>query len=460
MSSAPSRDFHSLGASVIELLQQRGDDEAAIDEARRRLAPLHASEVADLLESLPPEERLPVWRLLDTAITGEVLLESSEEVRGQLIRESTPERLAAAMTLVDVDKLADLYDELPAPVIDAVIGAMQAQRRRALETLRRFPEDSAGGLMDQDAIAVRSDVTLEVVQRYLRWIRRQRGDLPASTDTLMVVDALGRYEGVLALADVVSLDPHRRVSTAMRLDVPGIPAMMPANKVARLFQDRDLVSAPVVDEADQLLGRITVDDMVDVLQDEAEHALLARAGLDEEHDMFAPVLTSARRRTMWLGVNLFNAFIAAWVIGRFGAAIEQMVALAVLMPVVASMGGVAGNQTLTLVTRGIALDQVGHANTRRLLAKEIGVALVGGLFWAIVVGTVALAWFGSAALGAVFGTAILLNMVSGTAAGTLVPLGLSRLGIDPALAGGVLLTALTDVVGFASFLALAMAFVV
>jgi magnesium transporter len=163
---------------------------------------------------------------------------------------------------------------------------------------------------------------------------------------------------------------------------------------------------------------------------------------------------------MWLGVNLFNAFIAAWVIGRFGAAIEQMVALAVLMPVVASMGGVAGNQTLTLVTRGIALDQVGHANARRLLAKEIGVALVGGLFWAIVVGTVALAWFGSAALGAVFGTAILLNMVSGTAAGTLVPLGLSRLGIDPALAGGVLLTALTDVVGFASFLALAMAFVV
>ena len=460
MSSAPSQDFHSLGASVIELLQQRGDDEAAIDEARRCLAPLHASEVADLLESLPPEQRLPVWRLLDAAITGEVLLESSEEVRGQLIRESTPERLAAAMALVDVDKLADLYDELPAPVIDAVIGAMQAQRRRALETLRRFPEDSAGGLMDQDAIVVRSDVTLEVVQRYLRWLRRQQGGLPELTDTLMVVDTQGRYAGALSLADVVSLEPRRSVATTMRRDIAGIPATMPAHKVARMFRDRDLISAAVVDDDGHLLGRITVDDMVDVMQDEADHALLAPAGLDEEHDIFAPVLRSAPRRTIWLGVNLLNAFIAAWVIGRFGAAIEQMVALAVLMPVVASMGGVAGNQTLTLVTRGIALDQVGRANARRLLGKEIGVALVSGLFWALVVGAVALAWFGSTSLGLVFGAAILLNMVNGTVAGTLVPLGLSRLGVDPALAGGVLLTALTDVVGFASFLALAMAFVV
>jgi magnesium transporter len=459
MSNAPSQDLQSLGASLIDLLQ-RGADEAAAAEARRQLAELHASEVADLLESLPPEERLPVWQLLDPATTGEVLLEASEEVRGQLIRESPPEKLTAAMALVDVDKLADLYDELPAPVIDAVIGAMQAQRRRTLETLRRFPEDSAGGLMDQDAIAVRSDVTLEVVQRYLRWLRRQRGDLPASTDALMVIDTQGRYQGVLALADVVSLDPRRRVSAAMQPDVVGIPATMPAPKVARLFQDRDLVSAPVVDETGRLLGRITVDDMVDVLQEQAEHAVLAPAGLNEEHDMFAPVLSSARRRTIWLGVNLFNAFIAAYVIGRFGGAIEQMVALAVLMPVVASMGGVAGNQTLTLVTRGIALDQVGRANARRLLGKEIGVALVNGSFWALVVGTVALAWFGSTSLGVVFGAAILLNMVNGTVAGTLVPLGLSRLGIDPALAGGVLLTALTDVVGFASFLALAMAFVV
>jgi magnesium transporter len=459
MSNAPSQDLQSFGASLSDLLE-RGADDAAATEARRQLAELHAAEVADLLESLPAEERLPVWQLLDPATTGEVLLEASEAVRGQLIRESPPDKLTAAMALVDVDKLADLYDELPAPVIDAVIGAMQAQRRRTLETLRRFPEDSAGGLMDQDAIAVRSDVTLEVVQRYLRWLRRQRGDLPAFTDTLMVIDTQGHYQGVLALADVVSLDPRRRVSAAMQPEVVGIPATMPAPKVARLFQDRDLVSAPVVDEAGRLLGRITVDDMVDVLQDQAEHAVLAPAGLDEEQDMFAPVLSSARRRTIWLGVNLLNALIAAWVIGRFGGVIEQMVALAVLMPVVASMGGVAGNQTLTLVTRGIALDQVGRANARRLLAKELGVALVNGLFWALVVGAVALAWFGSTSLGLVFGAAILLNMVNGTVAGTLVPLGLSRLGIDPALAGGVLLTALTDVVGFASFLALAMTFVV
>jgi magnesium transporter len=313
--------------------------------------------------------------------------------------------------------------------------------------------------MDLDAITVRSDVTLEVVQRYLRWLRRSKGALPEVIDTLMVVDQQGRYEGVLSLADVVSLDPQRTVASAMRQDLEGISADMPARKVARLFQDRDLVSAPVVDAEGRLLGRITVDDMVDVIREEADHYVLAPAGLHEEMDMFAPVLASARRRAVWLGVNLLNAFIAAWVIGQFGGSIEQMVALAVLMPVVASMGGVAGNQTLTLVTLGIALDQVSGANAWELLLKELGVALVNGVLWSLVVGGVAMVWFHSPSLGIVFGAAILINLANGAVTGTLIPLGLARVGIDPALAGGVLLTALTDVVGFASFLALATVFI-
>lgn len=434
-------------------------DSGQVAEAGGILESLHPAEIADLFESLPTASRPSLWQQLDAARSGEVLLEANDEVRSQLIRESAPEHLAFAMAKLDMDKLADLYDEVPPAVMDAVVEAMHVQRRRILETLRAFPEDSAGGLMDLDAITVRSDVTLEVVQRYLRWLRRSKGALPEVIDTLMVVDQQGRYEGVLSLADVVSLDPQRTVASAMRQDLEGISADMPARKVARLFQDRDLLSAPVVDAEGRLLGRITVDDMVDVIREEADHYVLAPAGLHEEMDMFAPVLASARRRAVWLGVNLLNAFIAAWVIGQFGGSIEQMVALAVLMPVVASMGGVAGNQTLTLVTRGIALDQVSGANAWELLRKELGVALVNGVLWSLVVGGVAMVWFHSPSLGIVFGAAILINLANGAVTGTLIPLGLARVGIDPALAGGVLLTALTDVVGFASFLALATVFI-
>lgn len=431
-----------------------------LDEARQLLAGLHPAAIADVLESVPPERRMEVWRQLDPETSGEVLLEANEEMRAQLIRESAPDSLAAAVAKLDMDKLADLYDEMPATVMDAVVQAMHIQRRRTLETLRAFPEDTAGGLMDQDAITVRSDVTLEVVQRYLRWLRRTQDKLPASTDTLMVVNLQGRYEGLLPLADVVSLDPQLNVSSVMQRGLEGIPADMPARRVARLFQDLDLVSAPVVDEDGRLLGRITVDDMVDVIRDEADHSVLVPAGLHEEVDLFGPVLGSAIRRGIWLGVHLVTAFVAAWVIGLFGATIEQMVAVAVLMPVVATMGGVAGTQSLALVIRGLALDQVGRANARRLLLKELGISLVNGLLWALVVAGVAAAWFGNAQLALVFGLAMIINLITAALSGTLIPLMLDRIGIDPAVAGGVLLIAVTDVVGFASFLALATLFVI
>lgn len=432
------------------------DGQAA--EAAPQLAKMHPAEIASLLESLPSIHRMALWKQLDADVVGEVLMASGEEVRAQLIDESSPKRLAAAMARLDMDKLVDLLDEVPAAVTDAVVRAMHAQRRKTLDTLRAYPEDSAGGLMDQDAITVRSDVTIDVVLRFLRRLRRKQERLPAATDSLMVVDLEGRYEGVLPLIDAASLDPKRTVASVMQRDVEAIPATMKARKVARIFQDRNLVSAPVIEDDGRLIGRITIDDMVDVIRDEAEHSLLAGAGLDEEMDMFAPVWTSARRRAVWLGVNLLNAFVAAWVIDRFGGSIEQMVALAVLMPVVASMGGVAGNQTLTLVTRGLALDQVGPDSLHELLRKELGVALVNGLFWAAVVGIVATTWFSNAALGLVFGVAILINLTNGGVCGTLIPLALSRLGIDPALAGGVLLTALTDVIGFAAFLGMATLF--
>jgi magnesium transporter len=332
---------------------------------------------------------------------------------------------------------------------------MDLQRRERFEGVRAWPEDSAGGLMDADALSVRADVTLYVVQRYLRRYRRRAGEMPEHTDSLMVVDSGNRYLGVLPLAEVVARPQSTTVAEVMNRRVEAIEAFTPARRVARLFEDHDWLSAPVVDSEGQLIGRITVDDVVDVIREEADRTIMSRAGLDEDMDMFAPVMTSAMRRSVWLGVNLVNALIAAWVIGLFEASIAERVALAVLMPVVASMGGVAGTQSLTLVTRGIALDQVTRANSRRLLAIELGVGLVNGLFWALIVAGVATVWFGDWMLGLVFGLAMVINVGNGTLSGTLVPLVLRRLGIDPALAGGVLLVALTDVVGFAVFLGLA-----
>jgi magnesium transporter len=274
----------------------------------------------------------------------------------------------------------------------------------------------------------------------------------------MVIDRNNNYLGILQLSDAVSLDAETSVSDAMTTGVPAISVLTPAAKVARLFEDQDLLSAPVVNEAGRLLGRITIDDVVDVMREEAEHEVMSRAGLAKATDMFGPILPNAGRRAIWLGVNLINAFVAAWVIGLFEASIDQLVALAVLMPVVASMGGVGGNQTLTLVTRGLALEQIRRSNIGRLLFRELTLGLLNGCVWSIVVAGVAAIWFDSFQLGIVFGVALILNLLTGAVAGTLVPLTLQRLGIDPALAGGVVLTAATDVVGFLSFLGLATLF--
>ncbi|MBP7492701.1 MAG: magnesium transporter, partial [Rhodoferax sp.] len=323
--------------------------------------------------------------------------------------------------------------------------------REQLESMLSYPEDSAGGLMDANPIEVRANVKVGTVLRYLRLLEK----LPTHTDMLMVVDRAGRYQGALRLSVLVTADLNLRVADLMSTDIAGISVHTRTVEVARLFQDLDLLSAPVVDDQHLLIGRITVDDVIDLIRDDSDRALMQMAGLDDEADMFAPVMVSSRRRALWLGINLLTAFLAAWVIGRFEATLEQIVALAVLMPIVASMGGVAGSQTLTLVIRGLALGQIQKGNLRTLLNREVGISLLNGLLWAVVVALIAVAWFGDWAIGGILGVAILINLLSAALAGLAIPLVLDRMGIDPALAGNVILTTVTDVIGFSAFLGLA-----
>ena len=332
-----------------------------------------------------------------------------------------------------------------------VLQSMDQQDQERLQTVMAYPEDSAGGLMDPGVVTIRSDVTLDVVLRYLRL----QGELPLHTNALFVVNRYDLYLGTLYLGTLLTEDPSRTVSELMDTEIEAIPADATAAEVAQLFEDRDLVTAPVIGSDGRLVGRITVDDVVDVIRDQADHSIMSMAGLDEDEDMFAPVITSSRRRAVWLGVNLATAFIAASVVGLFQATINQIVALAVLMPIVASMGGIAGSQTLTLMIRGLALGQIQDSNARWLLGREIAVGVLNGVAWAAVVSAATVAWFKSWQLGGIIGLAMVANLIVAAAAGVLVPLTLKRIRIDPALAGGVVLTTITDVFGFLAFLGLA-----
>lgn len=430
-------------------------DGASTDQLVQAFDQLHPAEIAAILESLPYEQRLFVWHLLDADTKGDVLVEAHGEVSRQLISETSSEELVMAVERLDIDALADLDAHLPGEVVVAVLQAMDAQRRRRFEAVRSYADDTAGGLMDADAIAVRGDVTLDVVLRYVRQLRFQQGSVPEHIDTLMVVNNDNLYLGMLHLGDLVSLDPDTKVAEVMDSEHAAIPADMSARKVAREFENHDLISAAVVDDAGHLIGRITVDDVLDVIREEGDRSVRHMGGVHEETDIFAPALTSAKHRAVWLGVNLINGLVAAWVIGMFGESIQKMVALAILMPVVAGMGGVAGTQTMTIVTRGLALEQVVRGNALRLLYKELTVGIMNGLLWGALVATVAVLWFDNANLGLVFALALIINLFVGALAGTLFPLLLHKLGIDPALAGGVLLIAATDVLGFTVFLGLA-----
>jgi len=433
----------------LQLLREKLGAEG-LSSARMLVGSLNPSEVARLLESLPLQERAVVWEIIDPENEGDVLVEVNEEVRDGLIKGMRTDQLVAAMEGMELDDLADLVADLPEAVTQEVLRSLGHQDRERLNRVMSYDEDSAGGLMNVDIVTVRPDVTLGVVLRYLR----ARGEIPDGTDSIYVVNRDNEYFGSLFLSRLLTLDPENSVAEIMSTDVVPIPAQTPSEEVVWEFENRDLLSAPVVDENHHVVGRITVDDVVDVIRDEAEHSLMGAAGLDEEDDMFAPVVKSARRRALWLGVNLATAFLAASVVDLFQTTIDKVVLLAVLMPVVPSMGGVAGTQSLTLITRAMALGQIDRSNAKRIFRKEVLVGMLNGLGWSAVVAVFTYVWFNEWRIGAVIAGAMIINLFIAAVAGFSIPLILKRMRIDPALAGGVVLTTVTDVVGYMAFLGL------
>lgn len=416
------------------------------------LAPV---EVAHLIESSPPKVRKMLWELIDTENEGEVLQHLNDEVSGLFLNAMSAEELVHLTSELDTDDVADILQQIPDHVSDAVLRGMDSEDRDRLEAVLAYPEDTAGGLMNTDTVTVRPDITLDVVLRYLR---RHRS-LPEMTDNLLVINRSNEFIGILPINKLLVSDLNQTVREVMSTDAQVIHANMDEEDVAKVFERHDLVSAPVIDSHGKLLGRITIDDVVDVIRDTADHSLMSMAGLDEEEDTFAPAFKTGKRRALWLGINLLTAFIASAVIGLFDETIERLVALAILMPIVASMGGIAGSQVLTLVIRGQALGHINSiSNVRWLLNRELVVGFFNGLLWAAVIGLATLLWFNDWQLAWIIAAAIIINLVIAALSGAAVPLILKRQRIDPALAGGVILTTITDVVGFFSFLGLASIF--
>ncbi|MBJ7553296.1 magnesium transporter [Marinomonas spartinae] len=418
---------------------------------------LPAQEVASLLESSPPKERKQLWELIEDKNQGEVLQYLNEDIRLQFLENMSTHRVVAVSEHFESDDLADLLQHLPDKVVSEVLLSMSPQDRLRVEALLSYSEDSAGGLMNTDTITIRPNVTLDRVFRYLR----QYKQIPDMTDSLLVVSRSNRLLGILPLAKLLVCDPKTTVRDIMETDHTTIHSNTSVSEVAQVFEKMDLVSAPVIDRSTgKLLGRITIDDVVDVIRDEAEHSMLSMAGLDDDEDTFSPIMKTTRRRAVWLGINLITAFIASYVIGLFQNTLNQVVALAVLMPIVASMGGIAGSQVLTLVIRGIALDQIGSANMRWLLNRELIVGLLNGLLWSAIIAILTAVWFDNIKIAYIIAGATIINLLIAALTGTLLPIFLKKLGIDPALAASVILTTVTDVVGFLAFLGLATIFLV
>jgi magnesium transporter len=462
MATAPTRRTSAImqasaeEADKLSLLTQYAGlaGSPTINQLRHLLNNLPPAEIAHHIESAPPKVRRVLWELVDAELQGEVLGELSEGLREEFLRGMDSGELAAVLEGMAPDDVVDLLQQLPERVLPEVLQAMDDQNRQRVEEMLHYGEDTAGGLMNTDAIRVRPDLGLDVVLRYLR----RHEALPRSTDSLFVVNRKGTLLGILPIARLLTSSPNLTVREVMVTDLQPIPATMPDTEVAQRFERYDWVSAPVVDAHDKLLGRITIDDVVDVIIGEADHSLLGLAGLSDEEETFTSVRRSAPRRAFWLGINLCTAVLASAVVGLFEATLDQVVALAILMPVVASMGGIAGSQTLTVVVRGLALGHVNPNNLRWLLSKEFLIGAFNALLWAVVIGIVAAWWFHDPRIGYIIAAAMVINLVMAAVAGTLLPVTLKALHIDPALAGGVVLTTFTDVVGFFAFLGLATLF--
>ena len=415
---------------------------------------LSPGDAAHLITSYPPRVRQVLWSLLEAEQEAEVLNELPEELRNQFLVEMEPQALASIVGQLDDDDVADILHDLPESITEQVLAIMDEADRSRIATVLAFPDDVAGGLMSTDTITIRADLTLDVVMRY----QRRHAEIPENTDSLVVVNRDDRFVGILPIRTLLVADPQQSVREMMVTSRDAIPAQLDAAEVARLFERNDWISAPVIDEQGRLLGRITIDDVVDVIREEADHSLTSLGGIADDEDTFSTVLQTAPRRALWLGVNLITAFVAASVINMFQDTIEKVVALAVLMPIVASMGGIAGTQTLTVLIRGIAMGQLNSRNQRWLVGREAMVGLFNGALWALVVAVAASLWFQDWTLALIIGAAMVINLLTAGVAGALIPLALRGWGIDPALAGGVLLTTVTDVVGFLAFLGLATLF--
>ena len=426
------------------------------DEAKTQIKEVHPAEIARLLEAIQPKDRSILWPDIDILIQGEILKEVNEDVQSQLIGEMTVDDLVKATEKLDSDDLADLVPNLPESAVHSLLLTLDFKHREHLNKILSYPEDSAGGLMNTDFISVRPDVTIRAVIRYLRLLK----EMPVDTDQVFVVDRNFNYLGSLLITTILTEEPGQTIQNLINSEhSKPISAETDETEVALLFEERNLISAPVIDEKNQLVGRITIDDVVDVIRDQAEHSVMSMVGLDEDEDVFAPILLSSRRRSVWLGVNLITAFIAVYFIGLFEATLQQKIALAILMPVVASMGGIAGTQTLIIVTRGIATGRVSAANIRLLINKEVAVSLLNGFIWSIVIGLITFYWFSDFLLSFIIALAIIVNLLVAAFSGAFLPLMLTKLKIDPALAGGVILTTITDVIGFVAFLGLAALFI-
>jgi len=415
---------------------------------RKLLQQLPPFDIALILESSTSKSRSVLWQLIDPDHHGEVLEELSEEVRKGILKNMRPEKVAAVAEGMDVDDLAEVLRTLPDSVYQKVLSSMDSQDRSRVETALAFEEDTAGGIMNTDTITLRPDVSVDVVLRYLRL----KGELPEATDSFYVVNKDDRFIGAISLSTIVTSKPEKIVSSLIDEEVVAINAEMDETDVAQLFERHDWISAPVIDNKGRLLGRITIDDVIDIIREDAEHSMMSMAGLDDEADTFAPVIKSTQQRSIWLGVNLITALLAVAVTSMFEGLFSQLAILAVLNSLVPSMGGVAGNQTLTLVIRGMALGHVGESNSKALLYKELAVGFLNGIVWAVLIASVVAIWKQDITLGAVIAFAMLMNLTAAGLAGVTIPLVLKKMNIDPALAGSVILTTITDVVGIFAFL--------
>lgn len=455
-----SNRLHDQLEAIVEVLR-RHDDESPLSvesqlELRRQLDELHPADIAFILESLPLDERLAVWQLVKAGRDGEILLEVSDPVRESLIADMDRHEILAAVEPLDADELADLVDDLPTAMLPELMASLDSQQREQVQSALSYEDDQLGALMDFEMVTIREDVSLEVVLRYLRrW-----DELPAQTDKLFVINHDNLLTGVLPLHWLLVNSPEKMVSEVMAPDVNTFHPTDDAYEVAQAFERYDLVTAPVVDEQGHLIGRITIDAMVDVIREEGESEALSRGGLREEEDIFASVWASLKNRWSWLAINLVTAFVASRVIGLFEDSIQKLVALATLMPIVAGIGGNSGNQTITMIVRALALNQITAESAKRLWRKELTVSLLNGLLWGGVIGIVAWLLYDSISLGLVMTAAMTLNLLLAAFAGVGIPVLMTKFGRDPALGSSVLITAMTDSGGFFIFLGLATIFLV